>query len=141
MSFQLTPQDLANKYPDLPLYTPFRLWKMVFRDEIIKEIMFQTNLYARRDKNDRLLSATELELYQFIGIFLLSWYYSLPTEQCYWSNQPDLDIPIISEAMSSKQFEQIERMLYLVGNDAAKHRSNKMVKVAPLYNSLNNVCV
>ena len=42
--------------------------------------------------------------------------------------------------MSSKQFEQIKRMLCLVSNDTVKHRSNKVVKVAPLYNSLNNVC-
>ena len=47
---QLTSQDLANKYPNLSLHTTFCLWKMFFTDELIKKIMFLTNLYAKKQK-------------------------------------------------------------------------------------------
>ena len=53
---QPTPQDLANKVPHLSLYTPFCLWKMFFMDKLIEKIMFQTNLYAKKQKRSLVFS-------------------------------------------------------------------------------------
>jgi len=36
--------------------------------------------------------------------FLLSGYHTLPEESHYWSNQQDLGVTAVSEAMSSKRF-------------------------------------
>ena len=50
---QLTPQNHANKYLNLSPHTLFRLWKLLFTNELFEEIMFLSNLFARREKNDQ----------------------------------------------------------------------------------------
>jgi len=45
---------------------------------------------------------------KFFGIILLLGYNTIPEEAHYWSNQPDLGVPIVLEAMNSKQFLTIK---------------------------------
>ncbi|KAF2880810.1 hypothetical protein ILUMI_25367 [Ignelater luminosus] len=42
--------------------------------EIISDITEQTNLYARRDKNDHSFMVTEEDICQFLGLILISGY-------------------------------------------------------------------
>ena len=71
---------------------------------MLEKICENVLLYARRDKNNSKFGITIGELLQFLGIILLSGYHIWPSEQDFWSNQPDLDVPIVSEALSSKRF-------------------------------------
>ena len=73
-------------------------------------------LYARRDKNNSKFNIAIGELLRFLGINLLSGDHSLPYEQDFWSNQPDLGVPTVPEALSSKRFLQIKSMFHLVDN-------------------------
>jgi DNA excision repair protein ERCC-6 len=75
---------------------------------------------------------------RFIGILLLSGYNSLPKEQDYWSNQPDLGVGIVSSAMSSKRFLLIKSMIHLVDNTKLDTNSSKVAKVLPLYDAINS---
>ena len=59
-------------------------------------------LCARCDKNNSKFNIAIGELLQFLGIILLSGYYSLPPEQDFWFNQLDLGVPIMSESLSLK---------------------------------------
>ena len=43
-------------------------------------LVYQTNLYANRDKNDPRFSAEEHEMRTFLGILLISGYHELPQE-------------------------------------------------------------
>ena len=65
-------------------------------------------LHARCDKNNSKFDIAIGELLRFLGVILLSGYHTLPSEQDFWLNQPDLDVPIVSEALSSKRFLQIK---------------------------------
>ena len=94
-------------------------------------------LYARRDENNSKFDITIGELLRFLGIILLSGYHSLPSEQDFWSNQPDLGVPIVSEALSSKRFLRIKSIFHLVDNHTLDDNNNKMAKVGLLYDSLN----
>ena len=85
-------------------------------DALMQNILEQILLYARRDKNNVNFDLHKAELLQFFGIIILSGYHKLPPERDYWSNQPDLGVPMVSEALSSKRFLQIKSMFHLVDN-------------------------
>ena len=69
-------------------------------DTLTQNILEQILLYARRDKNNINFDLRKAELLRFFGIIILSGYHKLPSERDYWSNQPDLGVPIVSEARS-----------------------------------------
>lgn len=85
-------------------------------DDLLEKICENILFYSRRDKNNSKFNTSIGELNRFLGIILLSGYHSLPFEQDTWFNQPDLAVPIISEALSSKHFLQIMSMFQLVDN-------------------------
>ena len=100
-------------------------------DTLMQNILEQILLYARRHKN-------KAELLQFFGIVILSAYHKLPSERDSWSNQPDLGVPVVSEALGSKRSLQIKSMFHLVDNTILEGNSYKMDKVMLLYDHLNS---
>ena len=56
----------------------------------------------------------------------------------FWSNQPDLCVPIVSQALSLCRFLQIKSAFHLVDNTALANNTDKITKIKPLYDSLNN---
>jgi len=67
------------------------------------------------------------------SLFLVTTHYPM---RHYWSNQPDLRLPLVSDAMSSKRFIETKRYLHIADNRHLQ-TGNKAAKVLPLYNSLN----
>ena len=61
----------------------------------------------------------------------------MPSERDYWSNQRDLGIQLVSEALSSKRYLKIKASFHLVDNRTLTSADSKMAKVLPLYDSLN----
>ena len=104
---------------------------------MLEKICANILLYARRNKNNSKFDIAIGELLQFLGIILLAGYHSLPSEQDFSFNQPDLGVPIVSEALSSKRFLQIKSMFHLVDNHTLDDNNDKMAKVVLLCNSLN----
>ena len=85
---------LAHDYPELTLKSPSELWRDFMTDTLTQNILEQILLYARRDKNNVNFDLHKAELLRFFGIIILSRYHKLPSERDYWSNQPDLGVPI-----------------------------------------------
>lgn len=128
---------LEQAYPLLAEMSPVALWRMFFDELMIEEIVEQTNLYARREKNSPDFNTDASEISRFLGILLLSGYHSLPQEGHYWSNQQDLGVPIVAEAMSRNRFYTIKSFLHLADNEALP-QGNKIAKVKPLYKAFND---
>ena len=91
-------------------------------DTLTQNILEQILLYARHDKNNVNFDLHRAELLRFFSIIILSGYHKLQSERDYWSNQPDLGLLIISEALSSKRFLQIKSMFHLVENTTLEGR-------------------
>ena len=121
------------EYPELALESEFSLWHDFCTLDLITGIGDQTNIYANRDKNRLHFFVTPAEHARFFGILLLS---GLPREADYWSNQPNLGVAIVRNAMSRNTFQGIISMLHFVDNSALPE-GNKVAKVEPLYNDLN----
>jgi len=134
------PEDVmtpvVDTHQDLILLSPYELWSRYFSEDMVQNLVEQSTLYARRDKNSPNFSVDSGEMRRFLGILLLSGYHSLPQEAHYWSNQADLGVPIVSDAMSSKRFLETKKNLHIADNEALEV-GNKVAKVAPLYLSLN----
>ena len=92
------------------------LWRGIYTPALMEEIVDHTLLYASRDKNDREFHMVEQDLERFLGIMLLSGYHTLPSEYDYWSNQPDLGVDIVRQAMSRDRFLAIKRYLHFADN-------------------------
>ena len=112
--------------------------KEYITNDLLEKFCENILLYARCDmQNNSKFDITIRELLRFLGIILLSGYHSLPSEQDFWSNQLDLGVTIVSEALSSKRFLQIKSMFHLVHNHTLDGNNDKIAKVALLYDSLN----
>ena len=121
--------------------SPFELWKFNFLNDVLSTIVEKNNLFARRDKNNHNFEVSTFEICCFLDILLLSGFYSVPYECDFWSNQCDLGVPVLSEALSSKCYLKIKFMFHVVGNQTLISASSKIAKVLPLYNSLNALLV
>ena len=71
-------ERLDTKYPALQSVTPFELWELFFTDGMLSEIVTQTNLFARRDRNNAEFSTDAQEIVRFLGLLILSGYICLP---------------------------------------------------------------
>ncbi len=78
---------------------------------------------------------THNEIGQFLGLLLLSGYYSLPKENMHWSTAEDLQIPIVPTVMSRNNFKKIKQFFHLVDNNKITS-GDKLAKIAPFYEHL-----
>ena len=126
---------VVDKFPELDGMTPYEIWKEFFDKDMIDLLLEQTLLYAQRDKGALHFQATVDDMKVFLGIILLSGYHTLPSERNYWSNQPDLKVPFVCDAISRDRFLQLKSFIHLADNQALEV-GNKVAKVQPLYNLL-----
>ncbi|XP_065193176.1 piggyBac transposable element-derived protein 3-like [Sycon ciliatum] len=132
--------SFIDDHPELITASPMDLWRGIYTPALIEKIVDQSLLYAAREKNNDSFGLEAVDLERFLGILLLSGYHTLPTESDYWSTQPDLGVPLVQTAMSRNRFRSIKQYLHFVDNQALQE-GNKVAKVAPLYDSLNEQLV
>ena len=108
----------------------------MFTEEVIDQILSQTNLYKNRDKNNPNFYVTSEEILKILGIILLSEYHSLPEEYHFWSRQQNLGVPIVANTMSGNRYHEIKKYLHFADNQNLTE-GDKMSEIAPLYEMLN----
>ena len=127
--------DLRTRFSLLSTLTFYDLWKTMFDDQLISDVVNQPKLSAAREQNNPAFDVTAEEIRVFLGILLVSGYNTLPEEDLYWSNQPDLGVKLVSDSICSKQFAQIKRYFYISDYENLE-QDNKAAKVLPIYNAL-----
>lgn len=133
-----TKQPIHEEFPlFLSAKSPIELWNLFFTTQMTEMMIRQTHLYGNRECNDPNFTTTVEEMKRFLGILLLSGYHSVPHEDHYWSNSPDLGVGIISEAMSNKRYHPLKKYLHLADNQNLL-TGDKVAKVSPMYNLLND---
>jgi len=103
---------------------------------MFEHLQEQFELYAHRDANSPVFTATVTGVRQFIGILLLSGYHCLPCEGDYWSTADDLGCSLVMKTMSRSRFQELKRLCHIADNQALG--TSKVAKIQPLYDSLNN---
>ena len=127
---------IDQKLQKIVTMTPYEIWRLIFSTEMLQHIVFQTNLYANRDKNVEKFIILEHEMEQFLGIILLSGYHIIPQEKLYWSTQPDFRVEIVAKTMSRNRYLEIKKYSHFADN-LKLTAGNKMSKISPLYDMMN----
>jgi hypothetical protein len=94
-------------------------------------------LYGQREKNDKDFVTSDTEIMRFIGIALLSRYHTVPCNRDYWSNQPDLGLPFVSQAMTCGRYRRLAVYVHLADNESLAF-GDKTAKVSPFCKQLND---
>ena len=131
------PVRLVEDFSHLPDLNPFDFFSFYFTSDPVLKITTETMRYARL-KNDHNFHVSENDVYQFLGLILISGYHTLPGEKDYWSTKPSLSAPIFSQVMSRNRFQEIKRYFHLADNENLTE--SKTAKVDPIYDELLKNC-
>ena len=93
--------------------------------------------YARL-KNNHSFHVSDNDVYQFLGLILISGYYTLPGEKVNCSTKPSLSAPIFSQVMNRDRFQEIKRYFHLDDNENLTE--SKIAKVDLIYDELLKNC-
>ncbi|XP_039288737.1 piggyBac transposable element-derived protein 3-like [Nilaparvata lugens] len=103
---------------------------------ILDIIVFQTNLYATQ--KGKTLRLQENEFLSFLGVNMLMGYHELPSKRHYWSNAPDLHVPIVAETMTRDRFDEILSCLHVNDNEnIPANCTDKLYKLRPMIEAFN----
>lgn len=105
--------------------TPIEFYKLIVRNDIINNIVLETNKYAEQQIASKLLSpffrltkwtdTNITEISQLLGLLLWTGLVKLPPYELYWSNSP-LFSTNFGKIMSRNRFEILLQMLHFADN-------------------------
>ena len=93
-------------------HTPADVFSQFLDNEIVDNIVFQTNLYITQ-KQQNVSPITREEFYGFVGINMLMSYHKLPSWTHYWNTDPNFNVPFVSTVMTRDRFGQILTNLHV----------------------------
>ncbi|CAM1306240.1 Uncharacterised protein r2_g1597 [Pycnogonum litorale] len=91
--------------------SPIEMFTSLFPETLIKDICYQTNLYAMQQGKEG-FNLTPPELKIFLGINIVMTYIKYARIRQYWSSQRSIRLPLIADHMSVNRFENIRRFLH-----------------------------
>ena len=121
-------------FPEMTLYQYFRKF---FPEEIITDIVEQTNLYSYQKKQKN-ITTTEEEIKSLIGIMMKMGIVFLPSYKCYWSQQ--LRYSPVADVMSRTWFQLLLENRHFVNNDEI-YKNDKLAKIRPIVDIVHNQCI
>ena len=71
------PVRLVEDFPHLPDLKPFDFFSLYFTPDMVSKITTETMRYARL-KNNHSFHVSDNDVYEFLGLILLSGYHTLP---------------------------------------------------------------
>jgi hypothetical protein len=108
---------------------------------IIPTIVSETNKYARQKNTNNWIDVDEADIKAFIGLQIIMGIHQLPHLKNYWSSDPILGVPAVSNVISAKRFKKIVENIHLNDNQSNKDRTDpdydKLHKVRPVIEQLN----
>lgn len=123
--------------------SPYQLFKLLFDDDIINNLVFQTNLYANQKyqlSGNKYIPTTEEEINVFLGINLLMGIKTMPSYKDYWSSNPDLHDAYISQLMPVNRFSWLLNHIHVNDNNLMPGRRDqnydKLYKLRPMLTKL-----
>ena len=132
-------------YPKLPTFTHpapdelrivWEYFEQMFPVDIIEDIVYQTNLYARQRNVNTKFSIDKHELMVFIENVIYRGVINLPSIEDYWAE--DTRVMQVAEFMSSKRFRTIRSFLHFNNNEnfVAGTTTDRFFKIRPLIASI-----
>ena len=130
-------------HPPLPNFThpmpqyikdPFQYFLDMLPMEMLEDIVYQTNLYARQKDVNTNFSINIQDLMSFIGIILYMGIVQMPSLDDYWATSTC--ISQITVHMTAKRFKQIKSFIHFNNNESAKASMDRFFKIRPLFSGI-----
>lgn len=126
--------------------SPYSCFRCFVDDEIINEMVNQTNLYAtqvlseaqdvsRESRLHRWVPTDKAEMLKFIGIVAYMGMVRMPSLEKYWSTDELFQISVIPKVMPRNRFQLLLRMWHFSDNKACPE-GDRLHKVKPLLDAL-----
>ena len=115
--------------------SPVSVFEEVFSEEIVQLILKETVRYATEWKNRPSTTISSDDLKLFIGVLLISGYHKLPSETQYWSNDENLGLQVVKNAISKARFQDMKSNHYIFVT-TVKSKTTRMIEVSKWENWL-----
>ena len=123
-------------YEGQPVKEPIQYFRELLDDDILANLVTETNRYALQSDISKPLDISVNELEQFFGIVLLMSIVKMSCSRMYWDKEMRYDK--VADVMSRRRFETIKKNLHCVNNEARPENcTDKLFKVRPFVDSLN----
>lgn len=121
--------------------TPFDIFCSTTNfDSLVQNIVSESIKYAHQ--NGREFTIETEEMRAFLGMNLVMGYHILPSLRDYWSTEPDMGVPFISNVMPRVRFEDIRSNLHFCNNaevrDTNSPNYDRAYKIRPVMEHLNS---
>lgn len=121
------------------LETPYEFFNYFFSNDLIQQIVCQTNLYAVQKRPERPAVFTEIEIKQYIGIIIYMSIVHMPNTRSYWSEE--LRFAPVADIMPINRFEKIRQYIHFNDNQTFIPRDqpghDRLHKIRPVVTHLN----
>ncbi|XP_067939744.1 piggyBac transposable element-derived protein 3-like [Watersipora subatra] len=117
---------------------PIDIFSHYFTDQLLDDIVYQSNLYAIQQSIDTPLGLTKGELFIFLGINIVMTYIRYSRLRMYWSSNTCLRCNLIANAMSVNRFERIRRFLHFADNTENTESTDRLKKMRPFLDAMNS---
>lgn len=130
--------NFENLLVGLEGLTEVNIFERFLSEDVLNAIITETHRYARDVKNDANFEITKDELKVFIGVLILSGYHQLPSERDYWSEDEDLSVALVRNAIPRNRYMEIKAMLHFANNaEINQHTHDRGYKVRMLIDKFN----
>ena len=114
--------------------------KLAEFDKFLTEIVIPESVLYSQQKG-HVFSTNVEEMRAFFGMQIVMGYHTLPSIRDYWSCDPTLGVPFISNIMPLKRFEELRAYLHFNNNEKMKPMNDpnhdRAFKVRPVLNHFN----
>lgn len=143
-------QNQMGIYHDLPVgATPVQFFQLFFNDKLFERFASETNTYAiqrqaegSHDPKWKETSAGEMKVW--VAINIMMGIHILPRVACYWSTDPDLNVPSISRLMSRTRFEKLGQYFHMRDRRAyipfGQRGHDQLFKIRPVLEEVREQC-
>ena len=121
--------------PDLHEMTPLTYFLQFFPENLLDDILYQTNLYSVQ-KSGKSINCSTSEVKMFIGINIMMGIIKLPFYYDYWNTI--LHFAMIANVMSRNRFSMLRQYLHFVDNNTDHNSNDKLFKIRPIIEAVRN---
>ena len=132
--------------PTVPISSePIDTFRLFFTDELLDDIVKQTNLYAAQVMDEhqatKWVDVTVEELLAYFGFCVLMGIVKLPSIDDYWRTDLYLHYDPIASRITRDRFREIRQYMHFVDNDTLPSPgtpgSDRLAKVRPIFEYIN----
>lgn len=134
------PPSNENFSEDTEILEPLEYFKRYIPENLMKQMLDNTNIYALQNENGRFTPTNLQEIEIFIGLHLIMGCLKFPRISLYWDNT--LGISVFQNSMTRNRFYKLRMNLHLVNNlERDPNDDDKFFKVRPIFNAIRERCL